>query len=102
MSFPSFKWCISCITSGTFLPGVPDRHHLRPDVDRQQAELQQHYEDPDAEQQHGWPHLAARHHFQELEERRSTLDHHAQPAAPDMERWQDPLHPEVGPSRLPL
>ena len=88
-----------------FLAGVPNRHHLRPDVDGQPAAIQQHHEDPDTEQQHGGTHLAAGHHLQELQERRLPLDHHAQPAAPDMERRQDPLHPEVGhlrPSRRDL
>lgn len=80
----------SCLSSG-----IPNRHHLRPDVDGQPAQIQQHDEETDSEQQHGWTYLAPGHHLQELQERRFPLDYNAQPAAQDMERREDTLHLKV-------
>lgn len=97
-------WTLSCISSLMIksinvtcwsFAGISNRHNLCPDVDRQPPQIQQHYEETDSEQQHGWAHLAPRHHLQELQERRFPLDHDAQPAAPDLERWEDPVHTEV-------
>lgn len=78
-----------------FLSGIPDRHHLRSDVDRQPPQIQQHDEETDSEQQYGGTDLAAGHHLQEFQDCRLPLDHHAQPAAPDMERREDTLHLKV-------
>lgn len=83
------------MSCGLFLTGIPNRHHLCPDLDRQPSQIQQHNENTDFKQQYGWTYLATRHHLQKLQEGRFTLDYNAQPAAPDMEWWKDTLHPEV-------
>lgn len=64
-------------------------------MDGQPPQIQQHHEETDAQQQHGGHDLAARHHLQELQDRRLALDHSAQPAAQDLEWRQDPLHLKV-------
>lgn len=64
-------------------------------MDRQPPQIQQHNEKTDFEQQYGWTYLATRHHLQELQECRFPLDYNAQPAAQNMERWEDTLHLKV-------
>ena len=81
--------------SDFFSSGIPNRHHLRPDVDGQPPQIQQHDEETDSEQQHGRTNLAPGHHLQKLQERRFPLDYNAQPAAQDMERREDTLHLKV-------
>lgn len=66
-------------------------------MDRQPSQIQQHDEEVDSQQQHGWTYLAAGHHLQELQDCRFPLDHHAQPAAQNMERREDTLHLKVKP-----
>lgn len=64
-------------------------------MDGQPAQIQQHDEETDSEQQHGRTYLAPGHHLQELQERRFPLDYNAQPAAQDMEWRKDTLHLKV-------
>lgn len=64
-------------------------------MDRQPPQIQQHNEKTDFEQQYGRTYLATRHHLQELQECRFPLDYNAQPAAQNMERWEDTLHLKV-------
>lgn len=55
---------ISTDTSCAFLlSGIPNRHHLRPDMDRQSSQVQQHNENTDFKQQYGRTYLATRHHL---------------------------------------
>lgn len=90
-------WIEKSVSSHFVFPGIPNWHHLCPDVDRQPSQIQQHHEEVDSQQQHGRTHLAAGHHLQELQDCRLPLDHHAQPAAQDMERREDTLHLKVKP-----
>lgn len=87
--------CTSTHTGWLCLPGIPDRHHLRSDVDRQSPPIQQHNENTDSEQQYGRTHLAAWYHLQELQERWFPLDNDAEPAPENMERREDTLHLKV-------